>query len=98
VRSATDIFDSLRTWEPNILTDLHGFLGTKIGSDTSYLFTKDFTDSIIENKNARILYDNNNNIILMYIFADDNSVIITDSENAAHEIILRLASAQTISQ
>jgi hypothetical protein len=94
VRSATDIFDSLRTWEPNILTDLHGFLGTKIGSDTSYLFTKDFTDSIIENKNARVLYDKDGNIVVMYIFADDNSVIITDSENAANIVMQRLASGQ----
>jgi hypothetical protein len=94
VRSATDIFDSLRAWEPNLLNDLHGFLGINLSNDTNYLFTKNFTDGIIENKNARILYDKNGNMVLMYIYADDNSVIITDSQNAAHEIMLRLASIQ----
>jgi hypothetical protein len=94
VRSSTDIFDSLRAWEPTMLTDLHGFLGVNEGSDTSYLFTKDFEDGIVENKNARILYDNSGNVVLMYIFADDNSVIVTDSDNAAHEIVLRLSAGQ----
>jgi hypothetical protein len=94
VRSATDIFDSLRAWEPNILTDLHGFFGLNISNTTNYLFTKNFTDGIIDNKNARILYDQNGNIVLMYIFADDNSILVTDSQNAANQIILRLTSSQ----
>ena len=95
VRSNADIFNSLRLWEPNLLTDLHGFFGINVSSDTSYLFKKEFQDGIVENKNARILYDNNGKIVVMYIFADDNSVIITDSQEAAHEIILRLTSGQT---
>jgi hypothetical protein len=94
VRSATDIFDSLRAWEKNLLTDLHGFLGIKIGSDTNYLFTKDFQDGLVENKNARLLYDKDGQLVVMYLFADDNSVIITNSPAAAHEILLRLASGQ----
>ena len=92
VRSAADIFDSLRIWENNLLSDLHGFLGINISSDTNYLFTKSFADGIVENKNARILYDQNGQIVLMYIFADDNSVVITDSLSVAQEIMLRLAS------
>jgi len=93
VRSAADIFDALRAWEPKMLSDLHGLLGINLGSNTNYLFSKDFEDGIVENKNARILYDKDSKIVLMYVFADDNSVIITDSQNAVHEIILRLASA-----
>jgi hypothetical protein len=83
VRSITDIFDSLRAWEPTLLADLHGFLGMNINSDTSYLFKKAFQDGIVENKNARILYDKDGKIVLMYIFASDSSVVITDSEAAA---------------
>jgi hypothetical protein len=94
VRSATDIFDSLRAWEPNMLNDLHGFLGMSANTTNNYLFTKNFADGLISNKNARILYDQNGNIVLMYVFADDNSVVVTDSQNAAQEIMLRLASAQ----
>ena len=94
VHTIADVFDSLRAWEPNIMNDLHSFLGIDISSDTNYLFTKDFQDGIIENKNARILYDKDGNIVLMYIFADDNSVVITGSLNAAYEVMLRLASSR----
>jgi len=94
VRSAFDIFDTLRAWERKMFIDLHGFFGISISADINYLRTKEFQDGIIENKNARILYDKDNKVVLMYIFADDNSIIITDSQNAAHEIILRLASSQ----
>lgn len=94
VRSASDIFENLRAWEGKMLADLRGFLGIKSGGDTQYLFEKNFEDGIIENKNARILYDKNGEIVLMYVFADDNSVIITNSQSASHEIMLRLASAK----
>ncbi|MFA5932131.1 MAG: hypothetical protein WC793_02030 [Candidatus Paceibacterota bacterium] len=94
VRSTADIFDALRAWEGTMLTDLHGFLGVSLSSETNYLFTKEFQNDIVDNKNARILYDKDGKIALMYIFADDNSVIITTSQEAAHEIMLRLASSQ----
>jgi hypothetical protein len=94
-RSTADIFDSLRAWEPKILNDLHGFLGIHLDSDTHYLLTKDFEDGVVQNKNARILKDKDGKLVVMYIFADDNSVIITDSETAADEVMLRLSAAQS---
>ncbi len=94
VRSTADIFDALRAWEGKMFFDLHGFLGIKLSSDTSYLLTKSFEDGIVNNKNARIIYDKDGKIVLTYVFADDNSVIITNSQNAVQEIMLRLASAQ----
>jgi hypothetical protein len=95
VRSTADIFNALRAWEGKMFFDLHGFLGINISSDTNYLLTKEFQDGIVENKNARILYDKMSKIVLMYIFADDNSVIITNAQNSAREIMLRLAGSQT---
>jgi hypothetical protein len=94
VRSIPDIFDSLRRWENKMFFDLHGFFGIEISPETKYLLTENFKDGIVENKNTRILYDKDNNIVMMYILADDNSVIITNTINAAHEIMLRLASSR----
>jgi len=94
MRSVADIFDGLQAWENKMFAELHGFLGIDFSSDTKYLLTKNFEDGIVENKNARILYDKDNKIVLMYVLADDNSVIITDSQSATHEIMLRLASGQ----
>jgi hypothetical protein len=94
VRSFADIFPVMRDWENKMLYDLGGFFGVKITPDTNYLFTKNFEDGIVANKNARILYDNNGKIVLMYVFVNDSSIIITNSETATQEVILRLASSQ----
>ncbi|MEK7539211.1 MAG: hypothetical protein AAB595_01035 [Patescibacteria group bacterium] len=93
-RSIADIFDALGVWENKMFSDLYGFFGEDISLETKYLLSANFTDGIIENKNARILYDKNNKIAMMYIFANDNSVIITNTESAAQEIMLRLAASQ----
>lgn len=93
-RSFVDIFPSLRAWENKMFSDLHGFFGVPISSDTSYLLTENFQDSIISNKNARILYDKNGGIVLMYVFLDDTSVLITNSTEAVNEVLLRLSSNQ----
>jgi hypothetical protein len=95
VRSAPDIFQDLRDWEGKMFSDLHKFFGRDISSATSYLLVKDFEDRIVDNKNARVLYDRDDKPVMMYVFADDNSVIITDSEEAVQEIGLRLASSRT---
>lgn len=94
MRSIPDVFDIMRKWESKMFTDLHGFFGVSLSPETKYLLTKEFQNSIIENKNARILYDTDNNIVMMYIFSDDNSIVITDNPKAVAEIILRLASSQ----
>ncbi|KKS24510.1 MAG: hypothetical protein UU82_C0004G0004 [Candidatus Nomurabacteria bacterium GW2011_GWC2_41_8] len=92
VRSTADIFDSMRAWEKKMFADLHKFLRIDISSDTNYLLTKNFEDGIVENKNARMLYDKMGKLVVMYVFADDNSVVIAGTQNAAREIMLRLAS------
>ena len=71
--------------------DLHGFFRAGVGSDTSYLLTKNFEDGFVLNKNARILYDNTGAVALMYIFADEKSVVVTASLAAAKEALLRLS-------
>lgn len=98
VRSIPDVFNVMHAWENKMFSDLHGFLGIDISPETKQLLTENFEDGIAVNKNARILYGTNDQgekkIAMMYIFADDNSIIITNSENAVKEIILRLASSQ----
>jgi len=94
VRSVTDIFDSLRAWEKKMFFDLQGFFGVSLSPETKYLLNKDFEDGIVENKNARILYDKDGGIVMMYVLANDNSVIVTDTIKATQELMLRLASSQ----
>ena len=94
VRSITDIFDSLRAWENKMFFDLQGFFGVALSPETKYLLTKNLDDGVVENKNARILYDKDGKIVMMYVLANENSVIITNTIKSAQEIMRRLASSQ----
>ena len=92
--SFVDVFSTMKAWEIKMLFDLHGFFGIYLNTDTNYLFTKDFDDGFIGNKNARILHDKDGNIVLMYIYVNDNSVVITDNETTANEIMAQLAASK----
>lgn len=105
VRSLPEVFEAMRAWETKMFTDIYTIFNTET-INPEYFSTKTFKDGIVENKNARILYDdtnpenNSNNsldkkIILMYIFADDKSVVITNTKDSAREVLRRLAGSQT---
>ncbi len=91
IRSFADIFGAMRTWEAKMLYDLHGLFGVDITAQTNYLFTKNFEDGVIQNRNARILYDQDGKIILFYVFAGDTHLIIANIESTAREVMLRLS-------
>jgi hypothetical protein len=83
-----------RDWEARMFNDLHGYFGIPFDATTNYLYSKGFEDGIVNNQNARILYDKDRNIVMLYVFADNNSVVITNSDISAREVMLRLASGE----
>jgi len=93
-RSFADVFREMRIWEEKMFEDFYDFFGVEIDASTNYLLTKDFEDGIVQNKNARILYDDKGEVVLMYVFIDENSVIITAAESATSEVMLRLDSGK----
>jgi len=90
MRSISDVFPAMKDWENKMFYDFHGFFNIPINADNNYLLTKDFENGIVQNKNARILKDNDGNIVLMYVFVNDTSILITNSEDTSKEIITRL--------
>jgi hypothetical protein len=94
VKSFADAFSELRNWESKIFADLASIFQLDAGTDLTYLYSANFEDGFIQNKNARILYDENHNMVLMYVFLDDTSVLITNTESAVRESMLRLSSSQ----
>jgi hypothetical protein len=94
-RSFADIFPPMHAWEGQMLSDLSGFFGIKLNADNKYLLSKSFQDHVVNNKNARVLSDEAGNVVLLYIFADNNSVIITNNEGVIGEVITRLSSDKT---
>lgn len=91
VRSMADIFRDMLSWEKKMFYDLSSFWNLEINFETAYLLTEDFKDEIIQNKNARVLYDKDGNIVLMYVFVADDFVLISQKEETVQEIILRLS-------
>lgn len=77
-------------WEKSILNDLFDLFQVDISGERSELFERPFKDIIINNRDARILYDTNGTDVLYYIFLDKNKIIITSSQEAIKEIIIRL--------
>ncbi len=94
VKSFFDAFPVMRAWERKMLYDLHGFFGMDITLENNYLFTKNFEDGILANKNARVLKDNGGNIILAYVFVDNTYVVIANSESVINEVSLRINGSQ----
>lgn len=92
--SFVDIFPVLRSWEDKMFSDLYPIFGLNLPSSASYLLSKSFEDGIVNNKNARILYDDNGNIAIMYVFANDQSVIISNSQDSVREVMLRLSGSK----
>ena len=94
-RSASDIFESLRAWEEKMFQDLHELFGRGAAGENDYLLTKSFEDGLVENKNARQLLNDAGDPVLLYVFADNNSVVIADASATAREVMLRLTAKQT---
>lgn len=89
--SFASVFPGMKLWENKMFYDLSALYNIEVNKDTSYLLTKNFEDGFIQNKNARILYDNEGGIILAYIYLDNNSILITNTNLVAKEILVRLS-------
>ncbi len=98
VDSFTDIFPGMKIWENKMFFDLHGLFGTEISTETNYLLSKDFENSVAGNKNARALYDKDGKMILEYVFANETSVIIIAQNEAVKEVMLRLSNMSRLKQ
>jgi len=92
--SFVDVFELMRLWENKLFANLSSFWGFKLNADNVYLLTKDFEDGFANNKNARILTDKEGNIVFMYIFVDENNLIITNSLKSLNEVMNRLSAGR----
>ena len=90
VKSFSDVFPVMKEWENRMFLELAPFWGIYPNKDNAYLITKDFEDGFIANKNARILKDINNQIILTYVFLDEDYVLLSNNNKTADEVVERI--------
>ncbi len=86
-------YASLLEWEKTILDDM--FLLFKIDISDRKIFETQFKDTLIANKDARVLEKPNGTPALYYMFLDKETFIITDTKETLREIGLRLITKNT---
>lgn len=82
-------YASMLEWEKLILEDTFDIFNIKL-SENEYLLEKSWEDIVINNKDARVLYNRNGEGVLYYIFIDKNNLLLTKDKDAIKEINARL--------
>jgi len=87
----TDYYDTtfagMLEWEQSLLKDIYPLFGVSSSED---LRKRIWTDVIAKNKDTRVLKDFNEQTVLVYMFKDQKTLIITTSENTLFEVSRRL--------
>ncbi|MEX0934742.1 MAG: hypothetical protein WDZ70_00245 [Candidatus Paceibacterota bacterium] len=94
VSSYDSAFASMIRWEPNIADDLYFLLPPQKSNISTSTETgtpqTGFVDIIIENRDARVLYDENGEIMLLYSFPRTDILVISTSDSVYREVLERL--------
>ena len=98
-------FVGMLEWEVNIQDNLSPLfdsgkrvsaLPTGNATSTSGFKSQVFSDSIIKNKDARVLKNEKGEVSIIYSFIDKQTIIITTNENTFSEVFTRLTSSRTL--
>ncbi len=102
INSYDTAFASMLEWERFIETDVGDiFINKKktvdsTSSTTQNLFRRVFVDKTIDNKDVRMLVDNENTPAMLYSFLDKETLIIASSEKSLKEIMFRLTAGKIV--
>lgn len=94
VKDYNIVYAGMLEWEKSIVDDLSNLFEIN-KSNIEDGFKTQFKDIVINNKDARVLYDKNGNDILYYIFIDKNNLVITNKQETINKIITRLLLEKT---
>ena len=100
--SFANTYSGMLSWETDLETDFQNIFrlpgyGNNGGtlSKLNPITTKKFQDGVILNKDVRILYDDNNNMLLLYSIVDQQTIVITVNDIVFKEIVNRLNQEKT---
>jgi len=89
VSSFENAYNQMLSWERSIMSSL-GLLISRVNENQS----NKFEDRIIKNKDTRILRDSLGEIILIYSFLDNQTLLLTTNREAFEEILGKLLLTQ----
>jgi hypothetical protein len=76
------VYAGMLQWEKTMLSDMHSIFSIDVNS----ISDNSFKDAVIDNKDGRILVSKTGNVVLYYLFIDNNDLIITDNQDAIKKI------------
>lgn len=85
-------FREMLRFEPTLRTTLHPFIPILATSTIE----KPFEDAVIRNKDARVVRDESGEILFLYAFPDEKTLVITRHPDTLVEIIRRMVSTKNI--
>lgn len=98
-------FEGMLAWEKNMYNDLKLFINktnmvtAENTANTSEIVTiplKIFEDIIVQNKDTRVLKNNQGDTLMMYSFIDQKTLFIMDNESTFKEILKRFEASKSI--
>lgn len=95
IKDYNQVYASMLAWEKTMLHDMNLMFNIDVSEERSELLEKQWSDVIINNKDARVLYDNLGKEVLYYIFVNKTSFVITDNQDVIKEIVTRITSKET---
>lgn len=93
-------FPSMIAWEPFMNADLAPLFGQVLEGGPPVTFSptapSPFIDLVINNKDARVLYDEFGDIVLLYVFMDRSTIVITTTRETFLEVSKRMSGSRTV--
>jgi len=83
-------YAGLLGWEKTMLDDLFNLFNIDVSGDASSLLSKPWKDVVINNVDARAIYDDGGKALLYYLFINKDNFLITDNQDAIREVSSRL--------
>lgn len=84
-------YSGMLQWERKMVDDFFLLYNIDVSGENAYLLSKPFQDSILKNQDARVLYDSAGQVVMLYLFVNnDDLIIIAKDETAVLEILSRL--------
>ena len=97
VADYSNAFEGILAWEKSMAKDIGGFFFLNSDNPTVYDpdYQPQFEDSVIQNKDIRVLKTRSGDISVFYSFIDRSTIVITTNEEAFKALIAGIETKQT---
>lgn len=89
-------FSGMLDWEKNMRTDLLPLIRVTHAQEENTATSTTFTDTVVANIDTRVLKNEAGDSILMYAFADKDTIVISTNTSALKYVLEKLLTVRTI--